>query len=54
MDTNEDKAIFIHFNKDKAYRFNACGNGLYYFDISAPKTISLTAKDTVEEYLKKL
>ena len=29
IDTKDDHAMISHFNKDKAYRFKECGNGLY-------------------------
>ena len=36
MDTEEDHTILINFNKDKAYRFKECGNGVYYLGIYDP------------------
>ena len=50
IDTKDDHVMISHFNKDKAYRFKECGNGLYYLDIYDPEITPLTAKDTITKY----
>ena len=50
MDTDEDHAMLVHFEKYKAYHFRESRNDLYYLDISDPKIISLTVNNTVSDY----
>ena len=42
MDNKEDHAMLVHYIKDKAYSFKECGKGMYYLDVSNPKSYQMS------------